>query len=465
VTRRRGRAGRYWIPLFLLAAVGLCAPRIGFAQDEKKPEKPSPEAPAAKAPAAEAPAAEGEGEEEMDEEERAAKYFADGSKLYTEGKYQDAIGKLLKAYELRPAPPILLNIARTYEKLDNKKNALKFYKEFLLKARMVDPNRPMVEKVVAELDKEVGGSTGAVTSAAGTSTPGAATTSDDEPSLKMTRKAQLIHTPVDAGRYKRPLTLMCETPPDVDGSSVIIYYRRSGEIKFRQVGMDLQGEAWVGQIPGKYITTTSIQYYIEAYQRKGDVMRVAAVYASKRTPNIVVIEGAKISRVRSDAPDDQGDGEQIDKPSSPWRKWVYVFAGVAGAGFVVGGVMGGLAADRSNAVQTYYETKSCTSNECQKGFIIGGKNFPDKSWDAKAGSGQTPQDWESEGKSFNTGMIVGMIIGGLGAAATGAFLYLDMTWEPPVEDDDPVASAPGLRITGSPWATGDGAGLLGRIEF
>ena len=463
MNRRRGRAGRFSVPLFLLVAVGLCAPRMSFAQEgEKKPEKP-----AAEAPAGEAPAAEGVGEEEMDEEEQAAKYFADGSKLYTEGKYTEAITKLLKAYELRPAPPILLNIARTYEKLDNKKDALKFYKEFLLKARMVDPNRPMVEKVVAELDKEVGGRTGAVTSAAGTSTPGAATTSDEEPSLKMSSKAQLIHTPVDSGKYKRPLTLLCETPPDVDASSVIIHYRRSGEIKFRQVGMDLQGEAWVGQIPGKYITTTSIQYYIEAYERKGDMMRVAAVYATKRTPNIVVIEGAKITRVRSDAPDGNGGevGDEVDRPTSPWRKWIFVAAGVAGAGIVVGGVMGGLAGDRSNAVQTYYETKSCTSNECQKGFITGGKNLPSKNWDSKAGSGQTPQDWENEGKSFQTGMIIGLVIGGLGAAAAGAFTYLDLTWEAPVNDEDPVATAPGFRFTGSPWATGDGAGLVGRIEF
>ncbi len=444
-----------WHMLLLLAVVGLCAPRVAVAQGEPKKKEAKKEAPKAEAPAAEP-------EEEMDEEERAAKYFADGSKAYTEGKYQDAIVKLLKAYELRPAPPILLNIARTYEKLDDKKNALKFYKEFLLKARMVDPNRPMVEKVVKELEKEVGGGTGAVTSAAGTETPTAATTSD-EPTMAVRRKAQLIHTPVDSGNYRKPLTLLCETPPDSDASSVIIFFRRSGETKFRQVGMDQQGEAWVGQIPARYITTTSLQYYIEAYQRKGDMMRVAAVYASKKTPNIVVIEGAKIARVKSDAPDEPG-GDAVDRPTSPWRKWVYVSAGVVGAGFVVGGVMGGLAMDRSNAVQKYYETKSCVSNECQGEFNLA-KNLPQKAWDSKAGSGQTPQDWESEGKNFEIGMIVGLVIGGLGAAATGFFTYMDLTWEPPVKDDDPIATSPGVRVTASPWANDSGAGFIGRIDF
>ena len=459
--RRRGRAGRGLIPLFLLAAVGLCAPRYGFAQEEKKAEKP-----AAEAPAAEAPAAEGEGEEEMDEEERAAKYFADGSKAYTEGKYQDAIGKLLKAYELRPAPPILLNIARTYEKLDDKRNALKFYKEFLLKARMVDPNRPMVEKVVAELEKEVGGGTGAVTSAAGTETPGATTTSD-EPNLQMTRKAQLIHTPVDAGTYKKDLIMTCETPPDVDASSVIIFFRRAGEMKFRQVGMDQQGEAWVGQIPARYITTTSLQYYIEAYQRKGDMMRVAAVYSSKRTPNIVVIEGAKVARVKGADPDNPegGDEEKSRGPSSPWIPWVIVGGGVALAGAVVAGILGGLAMDRANAVEKVYMEKSCTSQECRNGYNLK-QNLPQWSYNQpiKQG-GESPQDWEKQGKTFSDAMWGGVALGVLGAAAVGTFLALHFTWKPPVEDDTPIAKKPDSRFTASPWVNENGGGFVGRIDF
>jgi len=443
------------LPLFLLAAVGLCAPRYGFAQgEEKKPEKP----------AAEAPAAEGEGEEEMDEEERAAKYFADGSKAYTDGKYQVAIGKLLKAYELRPAPPILLNIARTYEKLDDKKNALKFYKEFLLKARMVDPNRPMVEKVVAELEKEVGGGTGAVTSAAGTETPGVATTSD-EPNLKMVRKAQLIHTPVDAGTYKKPLILTCETPPDVDASSVIVFFRRSGEIKFRQVGMDQQGEAWVGQVPARYITTTSIQYYIEAYQRKGDMMRVAAVYSSKRTPNIVVIEGAKVARVKGVDPGSDGDEKKVDKPRSPWFKWMIVGGGVALAGGIVAGIMGGLAMDRGNAVEKVYREKSCTTNECKNGYELL-KNLPTRTFNQPISSGgESPQDWEKQGKNFEKGAYVGIGLAAAGAAAAATFLYLHLTWEPPVEDDTPIATKPGTRFMASPWASENGGGFVGRIDF
>ena len=82
--------------LLIVGATGLGLPGVCWAQDE-----------------APAPAPETDDADEEEEEDAAAKHFANGRRLYGAGKYAEAIEELLKAYKLRPAPPILLNIGLT----------------------------------------------------------------------------------------------------------------------------------------------------------------------------------------------------------------------------------------------------------------------------------------------------------------------------------------------------------------
>ena len=89
-----------------------------------------------------------------DVEKQAVQLFAEGKRLYGEGKLKQAVAKLEKAYDLRPAPPILLNIGKAYEKLGQKKKALLTYLKFLRKARLVSPFRPMISAKVKALKKE-----------------------------------------------------------------------------------------------------------------------------------------------------------------------------------------------------------------------------------------------------------------------------------------------------------------------
>jgi hypothetical protein len=407
----------------LLLLSGLGVPAVSAAQDEE--------------PATETPA--------VDEEEQAAKDFAEGRKLYGEGKYKGAIEALLRAYNLRPAPPILLNIARTYEKLGDKKNALKFYKEFLLKARMVDPSRREVEAVVKTLEKEVEGKTGAVTSAAGTEAPTAVTTTEEGPGRLPGGRQQLIHTPVDTARVNQPITVMAELPPGVVADAVVLYFRTARERTFGQVRMETQGEAFVARIPAQYVTTSSLQYYVEAHKGTGKGSVVAQA-GSKTTPHIVVIEGGialPVGPVRE------------EKIRSPYWTWAWVAtagtAALLGAG-VAGTVM---ARDRQSAMETRAHDEKVNCNlDCQEG-----KGMPKRPFDEQA------RDWESEGKTFAT---LGKVFIALGVAAAGGSAYLwyaDRAYVKQERRKRAFAEGDRGRFVAAPWAGPQGAGLVGRLDF
>jgi len=410
----------------VLSMFVLAMPQVSLAQDE-----PSPDAAA-----------------EEDEEDQAAKHFSKGRKLYGEGKYNKAIEELLKAYELRPAPPILLNIARTYEKLRKKKEALKYYKEFLQKARLVDPNRPQVEAVVKKLEREVKGTTGAVTSAAGTETPEAGPGEEGTPMVR-SRHQQLIHTPVDSAKVNQPITIMAKLPPRTEVDRVVLYIRRGGETRFHEIPMELQGETYVAKIPAMYVTSTSLQYFLQALKGTGKGS-VRAEAGTKTTPHIVVIEGGRAPNL--------GPVEEIDI-TSPYRTWVWVSAS-ASVAFIGGGVgFALLARDRESAIERWADEKSC-QQPCQDGKVP-----PRLTFDNKA------RDWESEGQTF---ALLGKLFIGLGIASAGAFgalLYLDRKY---VKEERARLGAgqPALserstrpRLMAAPWAGPTGAGLVGSINF
>lgn len=51
--------------------------------------------------------------------------------LYKEGKFLDAAQTLLKAYELKPVPELLFNVARSYDEGGNSEEALRWYQRYL----------------------------------------------------------------------------------------------------------------------------------------------------------------------------------------------------------------------------------------------------------------------------------------------------------------------------------------------
>jgi hypothetical protein len=410
----------------VVALFGLVAPTLSYAQDEEEPGKD----------------AAGEG----DEEEQAQKHFAAGRKLYDEAKYKEAIAELLKAYNLRPAPPILLNIARTYEKLGEKKNALKFYKEFLLKARMVDPSRPQVQAVVKELEKQVSGKTSAVTSGDGTDTPTAHRTGDEGDTVPK-GKLQMIHTPVDSAKVHEAITIMAELPPRLAVDRVVLFVRKAGEIQFQPLPMELAGETYVARIPASFVTSTSLQYYIEAQKGTGKGSIVASA-AGRSTPNIIVVEGG-LAPVMGPVKE--------DTIRSPYWKWMWVSASATAAFFAVGGLGIGLMVDRKNAMERWVHQQSC-----KDGSPCADPNnkaaVPTQPFDVKA------RDWESEGKTYAALGQAFLVLGGVAAVATGAMVYLDRRWVKQERAKRPRRGN-AQRFLATPWMSPSGAGVLGRIDF
>lgn len=375
----------------------------------------------------------------LDEDKIATEHFNRGRKLYTDGKYQKSADELEKAFKLRPAPAILLNIGRCYEKLKQPKKALGFYQRYLLKARLVDPNRPMAEKMVKKLEKKLG-----VTSTTNRDlyTPEVKAIKKSDPKDAQSLGLQLIHTPVDMSKVKKDIRVNAELPPDVDVDAVWVYFRKGGQKRFRSIQMEEQGDGYFAIIPGKYATSTSMQYYLVAKKKGYGKKGIIAKAGSKKTPYIIVVEGGRAPHL--------GPEKEL---RSPYRTWMWVAAGTS-LTFIASGVTTFiLAKDRQSALET----------RADQAQINGG--LPNRRFDQGSA-----RDFESEGKTFATISGITLGIGIASAAATGALWYLDRKYLKAKQKEKEEDSAENkqespFRITASPWASPSGAGVFGRIEF
>ena len=76
--------------------------------------------------------------------------FEEGAASFRLGKYQAAIGAWQHAYELRPDPVFLFNIAQAYRLAEDGAHALEFYRRYLA-AAPTSPNRAEVERRIEQL--------------------------------------------------------------------------------------------------------------------------------------------------------------------------------------------------------------------------------------------------------------------------------------------------------------------------
>jgi len=148
--------------------------------------------------------------------------------------------------------------------------------------------------------------------------------------------------------------------------------------------MELQGEAYIARIPARFVTSTSLQYYVAAH-KGGGKRSIVAEAGNKMTPNIVVIEGGR-SPLAS-----QTDTEI----RSPYRTWIWV-SGAAAVLMIGVGVTGFvLSADRESAIERWAKEKSCV-NDCT--------GIPKRGFEDRA------RDWESQGKTFNLLGWIGVML-------------------------------------------------------
>ena len=69
-------------------------------------------------------------------------------------EYANARADFLRAYELRPEPIILFNVAQTYRLELNSEQALVYYKRFLAESKVAEDLRNQAQAYVTELEAE-----------------------------------------------------------------------------------------------------------------------------------------------------------------------------------------------------------------------------------------------------------------------------------------------------------------------
>src|SRR6185369_9790016 len=80
-----------------------------------------------------------------------------GLDAFKAAKYPEAIKELKKAYLLKRLPPLLVNIAKTYEKLNDVDNEIYYYKKYLAEAPPDAKDREQIKAALADAEERKAG--------------------------------------------------------------------------------------------------------------------------------------------------------------------------------------------------------------------------------------------------------------------------------------------------------------------
>ncbi len=88
------------------------------------------------------------------DETTARKLFDDGERAYNLGEFDKAVGLFKQAYEQRPDPVYLFNVAQTYRQMGDCKQAVFFYKRYIA-LKEQDTKKPLKPERKAELENRI----------------------------------------------------------------------------------------------------------------------------------------------------------------------------------------------------------------------------------------------------------------------------------------------------------------------
>lgn len=86
--------------------------------------------------------------------EQARKHYQEGQKQFDLGQWDAAVGEFSKAYELRPDPSFLYNMAQAYRRGGNARRAIDLYKNYLIRMPK-SPQRAEVEERIQNLQRQL----------------------------------------------------------------------------------------------------------------------------------------------------------------------------------------------------------------------------------------------------------------------------------------------------------------------
>jgi tetratricopeptide (TPR) repeat protein len=87
-----------------------------------------------------------------DNKVQAKEAYKEGTRLFDIGEYKQALEAFKKAYLLYEEPAFLFNIAQCYRQLDDKPEAIKFYKTYLRK-QPDSPKTADIQSLIANLER------------------------------------------------------------------------------------------------------------------------------------------------------------------------------------------------------------------------------------------------------------------------------------------------------------------------
>jgi tetratricopeptide (TPR) repeat protein len=87
-------------------------------------------------------------------QDEAKPIFAEAQQAYQLGKFEDAIAKYEKVYQLTNHPSLLFNLAQCHRQLGNYERAAFFYDRYLSSAKPPIPNEQLARDLLAEMQQK-----------------------------------------------------------------------------------------------------------------------------------------------------------------------------------------------------------------------------------------------------------------------------------------------------------------------
>lgn len=142
------------------------------------------------------------------------------------------------------------------------------------------------------------------------------------------------HDVVRTARAGQPAEIKISVSSDLPVYNVYVYHRRFGQTEFERLDMKAQGAThFVAEIPGAKVSTSQIEYYIEAFNRGDESIGHAG---SQTSPLSMTVLGS--SGGTDVVPPTDDDQTPIELPEAPHDQNVYVMlTGGSGLGFLFGG--------------------------------------------------------------------------------------------------------------------------------
>ncbi|MFA6472039.1 MAG: hypothetical protein WCU00_08365 [Candidatus Latescibacterota bacterium] len=74
----------------------------------------------------------------------------------------------------------------------------------------------------------------------------------------------IVHTAVKTAEPDKSLVITATVTDDIEVENVILFYRKPGETDYQPITMSPEDTIFTAEIPSDQVTTTGIQYYLEA---------------------------------------------------------------------------------------------------------------------------------------------------------------------------------------------------------